>query len=108
MLYVVGPNCGKRKKTETSSYTPQGFVDKIREIGSNMMRLVTDCNTRGKKKAKHKIEVLRVCLVSGGVFRHPGVSKVAVAEHLMCGMLEKCDARVAPALDFAMDDGVFE
>merc|ERR1719433_1900405 len=107
MLYVVGPNGGKRKKTETPPPSAQEFVGGIRELGKSMMAVVNDYNRSSGKKSSSKIEVLRVCLVSGGVFRHPSVSKAAVAEHLMCGLLES-STKASPMLDFAMDEGVFE
>ena len=71
-----------------------------------------------------RIETLRVCLISGGLFRHRQVAKLDVAVALVkgisegfrcvCLFLSCCDClttpspSISPHLNFAYDEGVFE
>ena len=47
-----------------------------------------------------------MCLVSGGVYKHPGASKVEVAKALLTGLLSP-DSPEAPCLELAYDEDAF-
>merc|ERR1719343_386000 len=53
-----------------------------------------------------RIEILRCCLLSGGVYKHREASKVDVAESLIRGLL-KANIGNEFTLDFAYDEDVF-
>jgi len=54
-----------------------------------------------------KIEVLRICLLSGGVYMHPKANKVEVAAAIVKGLVAKGGGPNVPVLDFAFDEDSF-
>jgi len=54
-----------------------------------------------------KIDIMRVCLLSGGVYKHPDASKVEVASSLIKGLATLQSEAGFPILDFAFDEDCF-
>jgi len=54
-----------------------------------------------------RMELLRICLLSGGVYKHPAASKVEVASALIKGLISGSGGPLMPVLDFAFDDDCF-
>eukprot|EP00747_Dinoflagellata_sp_TGD_P018972 gnl/TRDRNA2_/TRDRNA2_126857_c0_seq2.p1 gnl/TRDRNA2_/TRDRNA2_126857_c0~~gnl/TRDRNA2_/TRDRNA2_126857_c0_seq2.p1 ORF type:complete len:107 (+),score=13.16 gnl/TRDRNA2_/TRDRNA2_126857_c0_seq2:33-353(+) len=66
------------------------------------------CRAHDSELTLPEIEMVRVCLLSGGKFKHPSTSKNEVAEALMKGLLSTHDGGTSsPQLDFAYDGDVF-
>ncbi|KAH0474667.1 MAG: hypothetical protein KVP17_004950 [Porospora cf. gigantea B] len=74
MLYVVGPRGAGLSKDE--------FRRQVQITAAHMAFLVDAHN----EVSPFKVDHVRLCLVSGGVFRHPAVSKAAVASLLLAGI----------------------
>mmetsp|Transcript_97403 Transcript_97403/g.275422 ORF Transcript_97403/g.275422 Transcript_97403/m.275422 type:complete len:557 (+) Transcript_97403:91-1761(+) len=111
MVYVVGPNCGKaRKRTKRAvdDMTCDEFLEVIEATGNAVGAAASQYNAAAAKdKALPRIDVLRVCLVSGGVYKHPAASKQDVAARLISGLVRDGE-RELPCLDFAWDDDAFQ
>jgi len=78
MVYVVGP---EGDQAENAS----DFVSAVQYTGSNLYRAVALYNQHTTSK-RVPISYVRVCLVSGGLFRHADVTKTRVAEALIAGI----------------------
>ncbi|KAH0488032.1 MAG: uncharacterized protein KVP18_000535 [Porospora cf. gigantea A] len=77
MLYVVGPR--------GAGLSGEKFRQQVHDTASNMARLVDAHN----EVSPYKVDHVRLCLVSGGVYRHPAVSKATVASQLLTGIQEE-------------------
>lgn len=115
MVYVVGPlGATKRAGREPSCPKPE-FLLRVQRTAKNAIEAATQLNLRaGRSKpggpglAWPRLEVLRVCLVSGGVYKHPQATKEEVAKALIKGLLLSFDPRNSPTLDFAYDEDAFK
>jgi len=116
MVYVVGPNCERGRRSE-DDMSVDTFLHVLESTGAAIMEAVTQycqaaCSKDLAAKKLPSIDVLRVCLLSGGAFKHPDASKVDVAMWLIKGLVSKhgrdgASENRLPALDFAWDDDVF-
>lgn len=59
-----------------------------------------------ERVALPRIDILRMCLLSGGVYKHPEAGKVEVAKALIRGLLQPA-GQSGPILDFAFDEDCF-
>lgn len=102
-LYVVGP--------DGSNYDSiDGFLDSVHQVGENLVTALCDYNGMAKRESSKKmtrIQTCRICLISGGIFKHSGVSKLDVAKSLLNGIAEGYRHGPAPRFNFAYDDDVF-
>merc|ERR1719414_2826272 len=90
MVYAVGPNCGKvRKKGRRAqdNLTKSEFLSVLQGAAAAISAAVTAHNAEAGTEGMPQIEVLRMCLLSGGVYKHPEASKVEVAAGLVKGLL---------------------
>jgi len=119
MVYVVGPkgDNGMSKKE---------FLSQVRDCGKNIVVSVNQYNLRrqsnnsdkdsskeGKKEDASffvRIDLVRVCLVSGGVYKHKNATKKEIATCLMEGLFLNPSAQYvhSPVFEFAYDDDVFK
>lgn len=103
MVYVVGP-----KGSEFNS--KEEFLDAVHATAVNLMTALCDFNgfvRREEQKTYAKISVCRVCLFSGGVYRHNEATKADVAEAILSGLNEAYRHGPAPRLNFTHDEDVF-
>ncbi|CAD7940241.1 unnamed protein product [Amoebophrya sp. A120] len=106
MVYVVGPRgseCG----------SGEDFLEKLRNCGKNVVVSVNQYNLKHAKKYTEelpRIDRVRVCLVSGGIYKHPDVDKNDIARALMEGLYLNPSAQVehSPVFEFAYDEDAFK
>ncbi|CAK0901336.1 unnamed protein product [Prorocentrum cordatum] len=107
MLYVVGPKgdkCRGPRGPGAGPLLPRGdFLASVERLGKRALELVGAYNRAGDGA---RIEEVRWCLVSGGVYCHGDVSKLEVASATLRGMLSAKGAR-SLTVTFAYDDDVF-
>jgi len=103
MLYVVGPRGkGSRGPNHGQAYDKDDFLRIVQDLGKNALLLINEYN-KEIPESSH-IKQLQWCLVSGGVYRHPDVSKIDVARATITGMLQvDTDIEVI----FTWDEDVF-
>lgn len=109
MIYAVGPEGDQAEDADD-------FIMAVQYTGENMYRAVTLYNQSPPQK-RPPIDFVRVCLVSGGLFKHEEVSKTRVAEALISGMStaffqlrSETDPNTPfrpPHVNFAYDENVF-
>lgn len=113
MVYVVGPKgVGARGGHGPTVASADAFLKSVQELGANAIAAVGEYNSRFALQGSGlpRIEVMQWCLVSGGVYRHPSVSKADVARATVDGMLSgglEAGAS-APEVRFAYDEHAFE
>eukprot|EP00923_Selenidium_pygospionis_P048763 GHVN01083793.1.p2 GENE.GHVN01083793.1~~GHVN01083793.1.p2 ORF type:complete len:386 (+),score=78.44 GHVN01083793.1:3922-5079(+) len=108
MIMVVAPN--------GSDYSsPEGFLSAVEETGVNLMTTFCDFNgmvKRSKSSAPltlKRINVVRVCLFSGGEHKHKDATKSQVAHSILSGLSKGYHYGPSPRLNFAYDgDDVFK
>ena len=115
MLYVVGPKGEGCRAPKTEDCGPHfaraKFLRIVESLGRQAMEMLASYNltrTAGKTPTGARlppIEELRWCLVSGGAYKHPKVTKVEVAKTTLRGMLStSCqDLKIT----FTYDDDCF-
>eukprot|EP00392_Amoebophrya_sp_AT5.2_P001329 g1331.t1 len=106
MVYVVGPR--NREFPDAGD-----FVSKLRTCGKNVVVSVNQYNLKHAKKYSvrtPRIDLVRVCLVSGGIYKHPDVSKEDIASAIMEGLYLNPSAQYehTPVFEFAYDENVFK
>lgn len=79
MIYCVGPK-GLREKED--------FKDAMYIVGKNIANAIYLYNININTADTEKIDYVRICLISGGCFKHEGVSHIEVAESLIKGIHE--------------------
>lgn len=97
MVYTVGPQreeCGSDDE----------FIAAVRDMAHNVAAACRDYNAL---KADPRLEMLRVCLVSGGAFAG-SVPKAEVANAICVGLVEGCEPGLSPVYEFAFDGDVFK
>ncbi|KAF8821975.1 Dna/Rna-binding protein Alba 4 [Cardiosporidium cionae] len=106
MAYVVSP-----KGSNYSS--PNHFLEAVFKTSANLMTALCDYNgfvrrgTADKNRQYDRISVCRVCLMSGGIYKHPMVSKKEIATCIVEGLASTYRHGPAPRLNFAYDDDLF-
>ena len=120
MMYAVGPNCGdtlKEGRRDVDDMTKAQFLEVLKEVGAAMASAIRQYNeaaVAGPTLAAPagvmlpRIDVLRVCLLSGGVYKHTDASKVEVASALIQGLVACGAGPAMPLLDFAFDEDCFQ
>mmetsp|Transcript_18973 Transcript_18973/g.43063 ORF Transcript_18973/g.43063 Transcript_18973/m.43063 type:complete len:544 (-) Transcript_18973:226-1857(-) len=112
MVYAVGPNCGSvRKKTrrEVDKLSAPAFLSVVASVGHAVATAVTGFNRERPSEEVPRIDVLRVCLLSGGVYKHPDATKQEVAGAMLRGLLGGHDGGAhSPRFDFAFDEDAFQ
>mmetsp|Transcript_26161 Transcript_26161/g.62420 ORF Transcript_26161/g.62420 Transcript_26161/m.62420 type:complete len:347 (+) Transcript_26161:6-1046(+) len=99
MVYVVGP--------EGSQAEDAGDFERGCEVaGENLLRAVS-LHNKGQEGSK-RIDIVRMCLVSGGLFRHSDLSKVEVAGAFIRGMSRGFSPQDSPHVQFAFDEDSFK
>ena len=93
MVYAIGPE-------GSQAASLQDFLTGVEKTGENIMVAVSSHN---QAEGAARVEVLRVCLVSGGLFKHEEASKTDVARALMIGLSRGYEDGASPMLDFAFD-----
>lgn len=116
MLYVVGPKgkgCrGPKGKDSGPLLDKKQFVTVVEGLGLRALEAVAkyNCDWAASSMADHvslpNIEEIRWCLVSGGVYRHPDVSKVEVAKATLDGMTSAASAS-GLRVTFTYDENCF-
>lgn len=79
MIYCVGPK-GLREKED--------FKDAMYIVGKNIANAIYLYNININTADTEKIDYFRICLISGGCFKHEGVSHIEVAESIIKGIHE--------------------
>lgn len=117
MVYTVGPNCGpvrKKGRRDCDRLSVEQFQRVLESLGHAVGATVAGYNRQrleaGGSPAPPRIDVTRVCLVSGGVYKHPDASKEQVAAALLRGLAaaHQAGGEHSPRCDFAWDDDVFK
>ncbi|SBT79949.1 DNA/RNA-binding protein Alba 4, putative [Plasmodium malariae] len=103
MVYVVGP---KGKNFSSSDE----FLEAVHETAENLMTALCDYNGLVKREEiKHvRMNTCRICLFSGGIFKHSNVSKLDVAKAILNGLAIGYRHGPSPRLNFTYDDNVFK
>jgi hypothetical protein len=98
MIYCVGPKGIKN--------TADNFKNAVYIIGKNIANAIYHYNN---KTDTEKIDYVRICLISGGSFKHDNVSHIEVAECLIKGIHEVNINRPVKNLvyNFAYDNDAF-
>eukprot|EP01053_Blabericola_migrator_P007706 Blabericola_migrator_1__7705@NODE_3931_length_1420_cov_121_954915_g2432_i0_p1_GENE_NODE_3931_length_1420_cov_121_954915_g2432_i0NODE_3931_length_1420_cov_121_954915_g2432_i0_p1_ORF_typecomplete_len228_score45_68NMT/PF01233_19/0_11_NODE_3931_length_1420_cov_121_954915_g2432_i0158841 len=96
MVYVVGP----RGKT----FKANEFLHAVEVTAANMMQAVNEYNNLVPDLS---IQFMRVCLVSGGIFKHKDVTKEEVAGAIIKGLSDNYTEGVSCKIDFAYDQDAF-
>jgi hypothetical protein len=98
MIYCVGPKGGKS--------SADNFKNAVYIVGKNIANAIYHYNN---KIDTEKIDYVRVCLISGGSFKHDNVSHIEVAECLIKGIHEVNINRHVKNIvyNFAYDNDVF-
>jgi hypothetical protein len=81
MLYCVGPK-------GLAGSTADNFKDAVYIVGKNIANAIYLYNINNNTPDTEKIDYVRICLISGGGFKHEGVSHIEVAESLIKGIHE--------------------
>jgi hypothetical protein len=97
MVYAIGPEGSQAESA-------QDFVGGCEATGEAMLRALSQHNSAG---GAARLDVVRVCLISGGIFKHPQVEKHEVAGALFRGISRGFSAAHSPRLEFAFDEDVF-
>jgi hypothetical protein len=79
MIYCVGPKGGRS--------TAENFKNAVYIVGKNIANAIYHFNNKTDTDTE-KIDYVRVCLISGGSFKHDSVSHIEVAECLIKGIHE--------------------
>jgi len=115
MLYVVGPKGEECTFPVQEGSGPhlakEAFLDSVQLLGRRAVEAVAEYNSRWagstvSSQELPKIEEIRWCLVSGGVYRHGQASKFDVAKATLQGMSFAPDANLT--VTFTYDENVFE
>ena len=98
MIYCVGPKGGKS--------TANNFKNAVYIVGKNIANAIYLYNN---KMDTEKIDYVRICLISGGSFKHDNVSYIEVAECLIKGIHEVNVNRQVKNIvyNFAYDNDAF-
>lgn len=98
MIYCVGPKGGRS--------TADNFKNAVYIVGKNIANAIYHYNN---KIDTEKIDYVRICLISGGSFKHENVSYIEVAECLIKGIHEvNVNRQVKNILyNFAYDNDAF-
>uniref|UniRef100_A0A7S4W0W3 Uncharacterized protein n=1 Tax=Alexandrium monilatum TaxID=311494 RepID=A0A7S4W0W3_9DINO len=125
LIYVEGPNgnvgaggTGLFGVARPAIGDSDDFLKAVEDTASNTMLAVREYNGlaevgRAGPEALPRIEVLQFCLVSGGPYRHPEVSKLDVAKAIVRGLIAGCSGGspgtvgAPPAVRLAYDEDVF-
>ena len=72
-------------------------------------RVASEINVDMKTLGMPEIQVLRMCLLSGGSYKHPATSKVEVAKSILNGILRGSSGcyQWTPSVSFAYDEDAF-
>lgn len=115
MLYVVGPKGERCKGPKTKGSGPllnkEDFLATVELLGRRALEAVHHYNnTRAPQSGTDhtqlpKIEEVRWCLVSGGVYRHTDATKDEIAKATLDGMMSA--ACTGLRVRFAYDEGEF-
>mmetsp|Transcript_30146 Transcript_30146/g.47262 ORF Transcript_30146/g.47262 Transcript_30146/m.47262 type:complete len:308 (+) Transcript_30146:49-972(+) len=98
MAYLVGPEGSQAEG-------PEDFLEACKYAGNNLMTALTLHNKAGTVP---KIEVFRMCLVSGGIFKHPDTSKLEIAKAFIQGLSSSFDPDSSPDIEFAYDEDAYK
>lgn len=100
MIYCVGPNGGS---------TADNFKNAVYIVGKNIANAIYLYNNKADAVDTLKIDYVRICLISGGSFKHENVSRIEVAECLIKGIHEVNVNRQVKNLvyNFAYDNDAF-
>jgi len=98
MIYCVGPR---------GESTADDFKNAVYIVGKNIANAVYHYNN---KKDTESIDYVRICLISGGGFKHEDVSRIEVAECLIKGINDVNVNRQAKNIvyNFAFDNDAFK
>jgi len=111
MVYAVGPNCDTvNVGRAVDRMDVNSFLEVVQTLGAAIVAAIAQYNREAEPKLP-RIEIVRICLLCGGSYRHPGASKMQVARSLIQGLVQlghqNKDDDAVPCLDFAWDDDVF-
>uniref|UniRef100_A0A6C0LDM7 Uncharacterized protein n=1 Tax=viral metagenome TaxID=1070528 RepID=A0A6C0LDM7_9ZZZZ len=77
MLYCVGPK---------GMSSAENFKDAVYIVGKNIANAIYHYNNYNNRIDTERIDYVRICLISGGNFKHDDVSRIEVAECLIKGI----------------------
>eukprot|EP01055_Gregarina_sp_Pseudo9_P001802 Gregarina_sp_Pseudo_9__1801@NODE_2223_length_1088_cov_16_958055_g2047_i0_p1_GENE_NODE_2223_length_1088_cov_16_958055_g2047_i0NODE_2223_length_1088_cov_16_958055_g2047_i0_p1_ORF_typecomplete_len242_score15_84GARS_N/PF02844_15/0_41GARS_N/PF02844_15/1_8e03_NODE_2223_length_1088_cov_16_958055_g2047_i03041029 len=95
MVYVVGPQ-GRNK-------TAGQFLSAVELTASNFILALNEYNSK-----QPRLDVVRMCLVSGGVFKHKSTSKDDVGVAIVQGIAKYWKPQISPLIEFAWDQDAFQ
>lgn len=104
MVYVVPP---KGRNYSSASE----FLQAVKDTAENLMTALCDYNgfvKREEIRQHYRMNTCRVCLFSGGSFKHSGCSKLDVAKSILNGLADGYRHGPSPRLNFAYDDNCFK
>lgn len=104
MVYVVGPK-GKNFGSGES------FLAAVEDTAENLMTALCDYNGYVKRETvrkNHRMNICRICLFSGGIFKPPNVKKFSVAKAILNGLAKGYRHGASPRLNFAYDEDAFK
>lgn len=104
MVYIVGPK-GK------NFGSAEEFLEAVEDTAENLMTALCDYNGHVKREAvrkNYKMNICRICLFSGGIFRHPNANKFSVAKAILSGLAKGYRHGASPRLNFAYDEDAFK
>jgi hypothetical protein len=98
MIYCVGPR---------GESTADDFKNAVYIVGKNIANAIYHYNN---KKDTENIDYVRICLISGGGFKHKDVSRIEVAESLIKGINDVNVNRQVKNIvyNFAFDNDAFK
>jgi hypothetical protein len=90
MIYCVGPKGlrGLNGIKGKHASTAEDFKEAVYIVGKNIANAIYLYNINNNTPDTEKIDYVRICLISGGSFKHEGVSHIEVAESLIKGIHE--------------------
>jgi len=106
MCYIVGPMGATKRKGAEEAMSRDAFISRVQRTAENAMMVATHLNTASKSHWP-VAEIMRVCLFSGGVYKHPDVSTDEVAEMILRGLLQQYKEGSSPTLELAPAGGAF-
>lgn len=104
MVYVVGPK-GK------NFGSAEGFLEAVEDTAENLMTALCDYNGHVKRETvrrNYRMNICRICLFSGGIFKHPNANKFSVAKAILGGLARGYRHGASPRLNFAYDEDAFK
>ena len=87
MIYIAPPNGSRMDATGNPAYSKAAFLQAVKLTAKNILDALTHYNAQyAGSNGLEKIEVLRICAFSGGIYRHPSATEVEVVQKIYEGL----------------------